>query len=63
MEDFLTLPEGTDTNVPFVGESFLFHTENEVESFVRSHPSAVLKSPWSAADEVSSTLPENSPAR
>ena len=49
MEDFLTLPEGTDTNVPFVGESFLFHTENEVESFVRSHPSAVLKSPWSGS--------------
>ena len=49
MEDFLTLSEGTDTNVPFVGESFLFHTENEVESFVRSHPSAVLKSPWSGS--------------
>ena len=36
MEDFPTLPEDTEAHTPFVGESFLFHTEEEVEYFVRS---------------------------
>jgi len=49
MEDFPTLPEDTEAHTPFVGESFLFHTEEEVEYFVRSYPQAVLKSPWSGS--------------
>ncbi|MCD7926279.1 MAG: hypothetical protein LUI85_16990 [Bacteroides sp.] len=39
----------THGSAPTVGESFILHSLEEVEAFVLSHPTAILKAPWSGS--------------